>query len=428
MRSFLIIILLFVVSCQKNADDCIGDLQVIVINDDEIKLPNVDVSIPSLNLQSTTDNYGSVLFRDLKPDNYLVKAKKDDIETESSVNIQEQSLSSLDLTLSIVIEEELEEEPSDEPQPIAASPVFNFLPSDMLVHGTKVYLFDTDYIYNDLDGVYSYDYYTGEILFTNFLDDIGFATIGDTGFGTELYVPCQNGKIYILNPDDLTTIETINNGLENKCVQIQNDFLIVTLDPAPNPWWIDPIRTYSRATGEQIDGGGTIPYERLKKNPTNGSFISITSKVTSPRNLKYYEFNNDGEILVDIEDDYHGDYPLNDIIFSFSPDGEYVITAPNGTFYDANTLTYEYELAPYNIYNEMTYSSFVSGENGEIYASLIDEKKIEMLDYASSSFMDEIITTGLPCFIYKQDDLMITFSMNEPDDYSGYGFIEVIKL
>lgn len=298
--------------------------------------------------------------------------------------------------------------------------IFNFVPYDMLKHPTQpfVYLLDRGgqkfikYDYEEMSTVEE----------VSLPGSIGHCAIGDNGYGMELYAPCTDGKIYVYSADDLTQTTTINAGLQTASVEVNGDGIVIA-SVNPSPWWEQPVRTYSRETGINIDGFGDNERDVLRRIPGKNEFISITTSV-SPTDMEYFKLNDDGTLDIHEDDQYHGDYPLNANIFRISDDGTYVITSSSGAVYLANSsMEYKGQLQS----GALNFSDFAFSEDGSIiYAATSNRKSVQIGHYPSLIRDDEILTRGYPEFIYRDGNQLIILSKSTQEGIIST--LEVIDL
>jgi hypothetical protein len=298
--------------------------------------------------------------------------------------------------------------------------IFNFIPYDMLKHPTQEYIYLLD---QGGQRLIKYDYNAQEIVGeTNLQGTIGYCAIGDNGFGVEIYTPSNNGSIYIYNADDLSLVTSINTGLPTTSVAV-NGLGHVIAALLPNPWWDQPVRTYLRSNGLNLDGNGDFDGDRLRMIPGKNELISISTGV-SPVDMEYFQLTNDGFINLHQDDQYHGDYPLNPRIFRVSNDGTYSITSSNGAVYLANSsMEYKGELQR----GSLEFSDFAFSDDGSIiYAGTSNRRSIQLGSYPSLIRNDEILTKGFPIIIERDGNKIISVSKQE-DDSINTG-VEVILI
>jgi len=298
--------------------------------------------------------------------------------------------------------------------------IFNFVSTNFLKHpnGEFVYLVDQGaqklikFNYNNLEVI-------KEI---NLQGRIGNCDIGDNGFGVEIYTPSNDGWVYVYDADDLTQTTSINTGLSNNSVVV-NGLGHVIVSMYPSPWWEQPVRTYARDNGINLDGNGDHEGDILKMIPGKNEIISITTSV-SPIDMEYFKLSDDGLFEIHQDDQYHGDHPLNPNIFRISPSGNYSITSRSGAVYLANSsMEYKGQLQRGSLY----FSDFAFSDDGSIiYAATSNRKSIQIGSYPSLVRDEEILTRGFPIFIIKDGDKII--SLSKSSEYSNNTGIEIINL
>ncbi|MCB0804928.1 MAG: carboxypeptidase regulatory-like domain-containing protein [Bacteroidales bacterium] len=288
--------------------------------------------------------------------------------------------------------------------------LFSFVPDDMLKHPSEPFV----YLVSDAAlKLVKYDYMNGTVLTeTSLSGNIGFCDIGDNGFGVEIYVPTNEGKVYVYDAEDLSLTTIISTELAATCAVIDGLGNVI-VSVVPSPWWEEPIRTYRRENGMNIDGAGERDYERLKRIGNSSEFISISQGV-SPTDMNHYKFSETGLFLERNDDPYHGDYSLNATIFRISDNGEYIITSYNGSVYLANSnMLYQGNLQNGNL----SFSDFAFSDDASIiYAATSNRKSIQIGHYPSLIRDDEILLSGYPKFIVRSGDKLIAVVAPEMED------------
>lgn len=298
--------------------------------------------------------------------------------------------------------------------------LFNFEAYDMLKHPTQNYIYLLD---RGGQKIVKFDYIQMEVVDqVNLQGNIGFCDIGENGFGVEIYAPSSDGWIYVYNADNLDPTIQINTGLSTPCVVI-NGLGHVIASVLPSPWWEQPIRTYSRSTGINIDGNGDFEGDRLRMIPGKNELISISTQV-SPVDMEYFQLDANGLIVLHQDDQYHGDYPLNPYIFRISDNGVYSITSSSGAVYLANgSMEYKGQLQ----HGTLEFSDYAFSEDGSIiYAATSNRKSIQIGHYPSLIRDDEILTKGFPLFIIRDGNKII--SLSKASESSFNSGIEIIDL
>ncbi len=298
--------------------------------------------------------------------------------------------------------------------------IFNFEAYDMLKHPFENYIYLLD---KGGQKLIKFDYLNLEVVNeTNLQGTIGYCDIGDNGFGVEIYVPSDDGWIYVYDADNLTQTISINTGLKTTSVVI-NGLGHVIAAVVPSPWWEQPVRTYQRSNGIHIDGNGDNEGDRLRMIPGKNEIISISTSV-SPVDMEYFKIGNTGIIEIHQDDPYHGDYPLNPRIFRVSNDGTFSITSRDGAVYLANSsMEYKGQLQ----HGSLDFSDFAFSDDGSIiYAATSNRKSIQIGHYPSLIRDDEILTKGFPVFILRSGDEIISLSKSSENSINTG--IEIIEL
>ncbi|WP_282014835.1 hypothetical protein [Marinifilum flexuosum] len=299
--------------------------------------------------------------------------------------------------------------------------VFNFVPDDMLKHPTEKYVY---LISKSNQKVVKYDYTNNTIIKeTSLQGTVGFCDINNNGFGVELYVPSRDGNVYVYNADDLSLSKMISTELPATCAVADGHGNII-VSVVPSPWWEQPVRTYQRSNGMNIDGAGDQDLERLRKIPGKDEYISI-NQGSSPTDMQHYKFDDQAKFLEENDDSYHGDYALDAEIYRISEDGSYVITAYNGSVYLANSgMSYQGNLENGNL----KYSDFAFSSDGKvIYAATSNRKSIQIGKYPSLIRDNEIALSGYPHFIQRDGDKLIAAVTSEQENSIKSG-IEIVDI
>ena len=282
----------------------------------------------------------------------------------------------------------------------------SFDPHDVLIHPNRSLLYLLDRSESNSRVVVA-DYESMEVVRSKTLEGrIGYMDLKDSGEGLELYAPSSDGWVYIYDASDLSRTGAISTGIDNVCVVADGrGHLYVSM--RPSPWWERPIRTYDRASGAYIDGGGDFDGDRMRLLPNGTEMISISTGV-SPTDMEYFRFNEDATFNDHQDDSYHGDHPLRASIFRASPSGEYVITSSRGAVYSADgNMTYKGQLQ----HGGLSYSDYAFNEDGgTIYAATSDRKSVQVGSYPSLERTGEIPMRGYPDFLFRRGDRLVSVS------------------
>ena len=298
--------------------------------------------------------------------------------------------------------------------------IFDFLPHDVLIHPTENFIYLIDQAGSK---IYKYDYVNQEIVQeTETQGKIGYCALGDNGFGLEIYTPSDDGWIYVYEAQNLNLTFSINVGVPATSVSTNNTGYVIA-GVAPSPWWEQPVRTYKRSNGLNLDGNGDHAGDRVMFIPGKNESISISTGI-SPTDMEYFNLTNEGLIESHVDDQYHGDFPLDAKIFRISPNGEFTITSRNGAVYLANSsMEYVGQLQR----GALNFSDYSFSDDGNvIYAGTSNRKSIQIGAYPSLIRSDEILTKGYPFMIMKSGNNIISVSKTEEN--SNKTGIEIIKL
>jgi hypothetical protein len=285
--------------------------------------------------------------------------------------------------------------------------VFNFTVKDALKHPTKSII----YLISEGDQkIVKYDYSTNTILSsTNLPGKTGISTIGNNGFGVEIYVPCTDGWVYVYNAETMALATSINAGLPASSVAI-NGMGTVIVCVRPSPWWEKPVRTFRRDNGLPLgsNNGSAFDGSIIRMISGKNEALTISSSV-SPIDMDHLKLNTDGSLTL-TDDKYHGDYPLDPFIFKIAPSGEYAVTSLSGAVYTANSsMTYKGQIQR----GALSFSDFeFSANSNVIYAATQNRKSIQIAKYPELTRDNEILTKGLPKFIFRDNNKLISFSIS----------------
>jgi hypothetical protein len=305
---------------------------------------------------------------------------------------------------------------------LPAGPIFNFTASDMLNHPSEPFIYLVD---KSGQKLYKIDYENNTIVAsTSIQGTVGKCVIGDNGVGVEIYVPSSDGFVYVYDANDLSLATKIHTEKVNSSVSIDGlGHIVVALDPSPDAWWTNPLRSFNRSNGMLIDGNGDFESDIVKRIPGKTEFIAISTSV-SPVDMDYYKLASNGSFEIHLDDKYHGDHPLDPYIFDISDNGEYVITSSSGAVYLANsTMEYKGQFGP----GTLQYSDFAfSSDGAKIYAATSNRKSIQIGSYPALIRTEEILLRGYPVFVVRKGQKLIV--LIKSDENSNTSGIEVKEL
>ena len=220
----------------------------------------------------------------------------------------------------------------------------------------------------------------------------------------------------------LEQVGTINTGLYTTSVVIDGNG-IVYASMRPDPWWQQPLRTYSRSTGFQIAGGGDFDSCRLRMLVSRAEIIEISTGI-SPTDMDYYRFDGTGNFVQHQNDIPHGGPPLDARIFKVSPNAEFVITSSVGAVYSANSgMAHLGGLAR----GSRTFTDFDFDSTGNvIYATVEGEALLQVYAYPSLQQTAQFSTRGRPRFVHRRGSDLIVVS--QVGQFTTSGAIEVLPI
>lgn len=228
---------------------------------------------------------------------------------------------------------------------------------------------------------------------------LGFADLGTYNGKKELYVPRNDGWVYVYDANNLNLIDQISFKSEIESVVYHNNVLYGATKDISNK----SIKTVSRSTKQIISESGFYQSGRLKRlNNTQVKFFWISSGI-SPTDLGLFNFDANGNLIDKMSDSYHGDYPLNHRIFESFPDGKRMITSNTGTIYD-DKLKVVSGLPKGN--SELTSFSF---DSNYIIAGTMS-KTIDFYDINSYLRIKSINTIRYPFRVFSYGNKIISLS------------------
>ncbi|AZA55277.1 hypothetical protein [Chryseobacterium sp. G0201] len=265
-------------------------------------------------------------------------------------------------------------------------------------------LFDSDngsmFVFGNDGNILRYDITSGTV--TKEISTgatLGYSFLGTFGGQKELYVPRNDGWVYIYNPNDLSLIDQINFGSNVTSVVLADNKLYGTTGDISNV----SLKCFDRASKQLVSTNGSYQFGRIKKIAnTSSSFFFITTNV-SPTNLIRFNYNTNGTFINKFEDSYHGNHPLNHRIFEALPNGNGFLTAMEGAIYNSN-LVFTGQLPSGN----SGLSSFDFDSNNIIAGT--DKKTIEFYNLSSYAKVNSINTERYPFKVFNYGNKVVSLS------------------
>lgn len=243
---------------------------------------------------------------------------------------------------------------------------------------------------------------------------IGFADIESYQGKKELYVPRNDGWIFVYDAYTLEKITQITVGLESSCVVSNQNILYVST----SAWTRRPLKVYQRSDRRLIEETGDFDRTRFRKIPgTNTSLLEVTLNI-GPTDQHFYEFDAKGTIQTNFSDRYHGDYPLDAHVFAFFPNGTKYITGSEGAIYNMD-LSYDKSLPRGNL----LFTDFCfENDGGSVYAATTT-KSIELYRTSDYSHVKSVKTKAYPyrMFNTRQGLIVVSTTKKNTDQYSYNG-------
>lgn len=284
---------------------------------------------------------------------------------------------------------------------------FNINAENAVFHPTEPYV----YIKSNNNIITILNYETQEILLEKDLGGvIGNFTIGDNGYGLELYMPNSDGWVYIYDPLTLEEKASINVGASAVSVETNNNgFIIVSSDDSDYTY--EENRIFDRSTLNYIDSDGDFHKGILKILPSNNELISISVNI-SPIDMDYYQFDDEGFFTSHSNDRYHGDHPLDPYIFKIAPANNFLITSKEGAVYSADSNMEYLGVLPRlsEKFSDFEFNSDAS----IIYAGLSTDKKIYTYQSSNLNKIEEIPTRGYAWKMKKIGNKLIILNSTSP--------------
>jgi hypothetical protein len=209
------------------------------------------------------------------------------------------------------------------------------------------------------------------------------ATIGYCDFGTyqgvgELYVPRNDGWVFIYNARTLEKIDQLNVGSAASCVVANNGLLFVST----GAWLNRPLKVYNRASKSLVAETGDWNATRFKRVPnTTTDLLEITLNI-GPTDQHAYSFTAEGRPNGHYADRYHGDYQIDANIFEIFPNGRKYITSSLGTIF-SKEMVYEASLPKGNL----SFTSFDFDAAGQVIYAGTTSKSVEV--YTSTGYVHQ---------------------------------------
>jgi len=249
---------------------------------------------------------------------------------------------------------------------------------------------------------------------------LGFSSLGDFNGMQELYVPRNDGWLFIYNANTLEKVDQIKPGVRCNSVVYNNGKLFIVVDTG---YYDYAVRIYDRSTKSLITHTGiTEGPEHIALVPgSNTKLFGISSYY-----LFSFEFDANGHYVSWTDVNYSSSYSYMRC-FEALPNGQGFITSTTGSIY-SGSLTLVQNL-PYGNYQ---YSSFTfNSPFTSIFTGCSNYKNIVEYSYPGYSEKNTYKCIGYPFAIFIDDTNLI--SLSSVYSYSYYGnqgqfYIETVPL
>lgn len=220
------------------------------------------------------------------------------------------------------------------------------------------------------------------------------ASIGECDLGSyngvkEIYIPRNDGWIYILNAQTLEQIDQINVKYEAGSVIFSNNFLFIII-PSLNS---KPLKVYKRATKNLVNEVGSRSILNLKKLPnSNNDFfeISYAQSITG-----IYNFDSSGQQIL-FTPIFTSEKKIESPIFEFFPKGDKFISTNKGSIF-SNECVFITDL----IKDENPYTAFVFNPlNMQFYGAKAN-KTVEVYSEILYKYLRTIKTNSYIVKLFK---------------------------
>ncbi|WP_257657041.1 YncE family protein [Parapedobacter lycopersici] len=256
---------------------------------------------------------------------------------------------------------------------------------------------------------------------------IGFPIFETYQGREELYVPRNDGWVFVYDAKTLEKVDQISTGIPSTSVVLNNDTLFVSTDDSGRKH----LKLYNRITKQFISEAAGDGFARLKKIPdSNTKLLAITLNV-SPVQLHYYQFDNQELIEGNAYDLYHENYDIDASIFEFFPDGKKYISSSNGAIYNIDLSRDKYLPR-----GDLQFRGFAFNQQGDLIYGASTTKSIEVYSAQGLEHIKSIPTKAYPFKIFVTDDAVISLGLasvyngyiNTFDSYGQYGDVNKVLI
>lgn len=248
----------------------------------------------------------------------------------------------------------------------------------------------------------SYDYQTSRPLDSvRFDSTLGYTHLEDNGFGEELYAPCYDGNVYILDPKTLERKAVLPVGPAVYGAASDSRGNIFVSDGSGY------LRAYRRATLEPVDSLKESPHG-LRLWTLKDSLILGISLFVEPREFMLFEFKGDslsriGPLSNSLEP--YTVFGYSHRLLRVAPGKDGFVTSNLGSYYSLqDRLRIRANLAPGDV--DLADFAF-SSDGNRIYAATKAYRDILIYDRATLQIQGSYRTAGVPVMLASKGDELL---------------------
>ena len=239
---------------------------------------------------------------------------------------------------------------------------------------------------------------------------IGYGDLGELSGSPEIYIPRNDGWVFIYDAETLEKKDQINFGGTASSIIYNGGKLFIT-GASSSGYYSYNIVAYDRITKNVLSTNTLYDNLRLKLVQNSNTFLFGVPVSSSYYNLSSLEFDSNGQLIEILN--HNSNHPLSADIFRVFPAGQLMITGNKGNIFDKD-LEYKISL-PYGSYE---FSDFaINNSETIIYASSGNYKSVISYSYPDCSQIREYQTKGYPKYVFLRDNMLICLSRTTPIDY-----------
>lgn len=237
---------------------------------------------------------------------------------------------------------------------------------------------------------------------------IGYCDIGIYNRSKELYIPRNDGWIFVYDAITFEKKDQINVGPEVHSVVADNGLLFASVAQQGG----SSIKVVNRSSKNIISQTGEWNGVRLKKIANTSTDILAMSMFISPIDVDYYSFNTDGTLKYHKDDTYHGTYELDFAIYEMFPNGNKFITGSGGSIYSKD-MVFEATLPRGNL----SFLGYGFDENGQVIYAGSKTKTVEAYSLSGYTHLRSYKTNLYPRYIFKDGNHLLCLSSPSNNNY-----------